>query len=299
MTTLLVVILDDLTRLADLMAAWKRVGVPGVTLLQSFGGYRTQDWLERIGLGGLSRLFDQGEVRQRTLLSLIDDEELLERAISEADEVVGGFDRPHSGVLFTVPIGRTLGLKKWGRETGDTDETTKGVIGEMGKVKLSRTTPVSDIVQLLSLEPAVVSAEDSLEAVIDALFTHPSVQVVCVVNEKQRLIGLIDVTTLANALFQHIFPEEFFGDLTDLDQVLRYAERSQSQQAADLMKEPAWLRPNNTLREAFHLVHERGLTGVPVVDEHYHITGYINLLELMVACINRDQEPPERSEREG
>ena len=296
MATLLIVILDDLERLQELMAAWKRVGVPGVTLLQSFGGYRTQDWLHRISLGGIGRLFDQGQIRQRTLLSLIDDEKLLERAISEADEVVGGFDRPHSGILFTIPVGNSLGLQKWDQEKAGVVDSAEKVLNSSGQVKLSRNTPVADIVSLLSLEPAVVSVDDPLETVLDALFLHPTVQVVCVVNETKRLVGLIDMTTLANALFQLIFPEEFLG-MTELEQVLRYAERSHSEKAADLMKEPAWLRPNNTLREAFHLVHERGLTGVPVVDEHYHITGYINLLELMVACLNRKPNPPEESEK--
>ena len=47
MTYMLVVILHDLTRLPALLAAWKRVGVPGVTIMDSLGGYQAENWLNK------------------------------------------------------------------------------------------------------------------------------------------------------------------------------------------------------------------------------------------------------------
>ncbi len=46
---MLVVISLDLKRLPALLAAWKRIGVPGVTLTNSVGGYQAVNWLERSG----------------------------------------------------------------------------------------------------------------------------------------------------------------------------------------------------------------------------------------------------------
>jgi CBS domain-containing protein len=298
MTYLLVVIVNNLSSLPKIMQAWRRIGVPGVTLLQSVGGFHAENWLQRLGLGGFGRLFDAGENRQRTLLSLIQGEALLERAIAEAELVVGGFDSPHSGILFTVPVGRVLGLQKWGQDETQAASQTEGEALPLDPAALDGTTRVAEVVDILRLDTAVVPVHASLPEVVEALLANPNVQVACVVNDEQHLVGLIDTVTLSNALFLEIFPEEFMGDLKDLEQVLSLADRRKMRRAADIMQEPAFLRLEDSLREAFRLIHKRKLTGLPVIDHHYHITGYINLLELMVVCL-RSGGKPAGSDREG
>jgi CBS-domain-containing membrane protein len=39
------------------------------------------------------------------------------------------------------------------------------------------------------------------------------------------------------------------------------------------------------VKEAFHRMHDNRLPGLPIVDEGYHVIGYINLLELLSLCI--------------
>ncbi len=291
MAYLLVVILDDLERLPKLLKAWRRVGVPGVTLLHSVGGYRAEGWLDRMGLGGLSRLLERGEVKQRTLLSIIDDEELLERAIAEADEVVEGFDRPNSGILFVVPVSRALGLKKWGPATGAEAaalEERKAAFADMHLIDRSQT--VADVMNVLKLDPVIVRADASFDEIVEALLQRPNVQVACVVNEEKRLVGLVDVVTLADAFLLTVFPEEFLSDLTELEQVEEFARRTQMRQASDIMQEPAWVYAGDSIQQAFHMIHRHKLPGIPVVDEHYRVIGYINLLELMGLCLHRSQQ---------
>ena len=57
------------------------------------------------------------------------------------------------------------------------------------------------------------------------MLIHPRVHVVCVVNREERLIGVLDLQTLADDLFYHIMPEEFLSEVTDLDHVLQFAEK--------------------------------------------------------------------------
>ena len=285
MTHLLVVILNDFSHLPALMKAWRQVGVPGVTILHSLGGYRAENWLQRIGFGGLGWLLDSGVYGQRTLISLIDGDDLLEQAIAEADRVVGGFDSPHSGILFTIPVGRAIGLKKWNQVAGQEQKPPEMKPPQTELQALDGTTRVADIVDVLRLAPAVVTASAPLTEVVDQLLSHPSVQVICVVNEQERLVGLIDMMTLANALLLAVFPEEFLGDLKDLETVLSLADRSRIRTAGDIMNEPAYLQLKDSLQSAFHSLHKRKLPGLPVVDQQYHIVGYINLLELMVVCL--------------
>jgi CBS domain-containing protein len=117
------------------------------------------------------------------------------------------------------------------------------------------------------------------------MLAHPRVHVACVVNNEGRLLGILDLRTLADDLFFHIMPEEFLSEVTDLDDALRFAEQSGMRTVADAMKEPVWVKRGETVQTAFKRMHEHGLPGLPVVDDRYHVVGYINLLELMAVCL--------------
>jgi CBS domain-containing protein len=287
MAQVLVVILDDLSRLETLLNAWKRIGVPGVTLMQSIGGYQAESWLERIGLGGLSRLLEQGEIRQRTLISLIEDDQLLEKAISEADEIIGGFDRPHSGILFAFPVTHTLGTHKLHRAQSveEAARITENQRARDARLALQRSTRVSQISGVLNLMPIVVKTHTPLQDIVGEFLARPNVHVVSVTDDENLLVGLIDVATLADGLFFTIFPEEFLSELKNLDEALDFAQRTHSRLAEDLMREPIAVRVDDDLEKAFRLMHEHKLSGLPVIDEHYHVQGYVNLLELMAVCL--------------
>ncbi len=293
MAYLLVVILEDLERLPTLLKAWRRVGVPGVTLLSSVGGYRTETWLERVGLSGLSRLLEGGEVKQRMLLSLIDDEALLSRAIAEAEAVVEGFDRPHSGILFVLPVSEILGLRK----RHAVEEMPVEAEAPPQPKRLLRGQTVADLMEILDLTPVVVSTDATLEEIIAALLAEPDVFVACVVNEEQRLVGLVDTTSLADAFLLTFFPEEFLSELSELKEVEEFARRAGRRHAADIMTEPVWVKVTDPVEQAFHQMHKHKLPGIPVVDEHYRVVGYINLLELMGLCVQAAPSTPSGGEQ--
>jgi CBS domain-containing protein len=281
MIHLLTVILDDLGRMPALLQAWQAIGLPGATILESAGAYRTTTWLSRVGLGAIDRLFETEEVRRRTLLVAIDDEALLEQAIAEAERVVGGFDRPDSGLLLVLPVAQVRGLHKVQPKPRQ-ERLPRAVRPEW---MVQRDTPVEEVAQILDLQPTLVDPETTLDEVARAMLAHPRVHVVSVVNIEGRLLGILDLRTLADDLFFHIMPEEFLSEVTDLDDVLLFAERSGMRTAADAMREPLWVKRGETVQDAFKRMHEHGLPGLPMVDDRYHVVGYINLLELMAVCL--------------
>jgi CBS domain-containing protein len=284
MTHLLIVILGDLQCLPTLLQAWQTIGVPGVTIVESAGGYRTTTWLSRVGLGALSRLFEAEEVHTRTLLAAIEDEELLARAVAEAERVMGGFDRPDSGLLLVLPVAQVIGLHKV--RPKPPQEALPPAVRPDWMVR--RDTPVEKMAAILNLEPIVVRPDTPLDEVARAMLTRPSVYVACVVTEDGRLVGLLDLQALADDLFFHILPEEFLSEVTDLERVMQFAEKSRIRTAADAMQEAVWVKRGETVKEAFRRMHEHRLSGLPVVDERYHVTGYINLLELLTVCLERE-----------
>ena len=53
-----------------------------------------------------------------------------------------------------------------------------------------------------------------------------------------------------------------------------------------------WVTDNDKVRDAFTKMHENKLTGIPIVNDRYEVTGYINLQELLALYI-RSQKTSE------
>jgi CBS domain-containing protein len=281
---MLQLILDDIRFLPDLIQAWREIGVSGTTIMKSVGGYRTSTWLNKVGLGALDRIFEAREIQRKTLVAVIEDDDLLTQAIAEAERVVGGFDRPNSGVLVVLPVSQAKGLYK--AQPKLPLELSPPALRSDWMVL--RDTPIAKVDALMELEPTIVSADTPLDDVARAMLTHPRVHVVSVVAEDGRLLGLLKLNALADDLFFHILPEEFLSEITDLEKLMAYADKTRLLTARDAMTEPVWVKRDETVKEAFRRMHDHRLPGLPIVDDRYKVIGYINLLELLSLCIQME-----------
>jgi CBS domain-containing protein len=288
MTHLLIVILDDLERMPALLQAWRAIGLPGATILESVGAHRAITWLGRVGLGALDRLFEADEVRRRTLLAAIEDEQLLAQAIAEAERVVGGFDGPNSGLLLVLPVAQARGLRKI--QPMPPQAALPPAVRPDWMIR--RDTPVEAVVNILNLEPTLVNRDTPLDEVARAMLAHPGAHVACVVAEDGQLVGLIGLEALTDDLFLHIVPEESLSEITDLEHVAQFARMSRMRTAGDAMQAPAWVKRGERVKDAFKRMHENRLPGLPMVDERYRVVGYINLLGLLAMCLQRGDKSP-------
>jgi CBS domain-containing protein len=292
MSQLLVAILYRTSLLPKLLETWQNIGVPGVTIMKGAGGYRTRSRLDQLGLRTISELLNLDELQSKILLSVIDDEELLERAIIEAERVIGDFNQPNTGVLFTVPVDRVLGILK--PEALEEAAKLPPLPAEsLTEIELiTRSTPISTVNEILNLEPVIVQAEQPLLDLVETMIDCPNVDVACVVNEQQRLVGLLPLQNLADDLFMVIVPEEFLSETRDQEGALRYAKLTATRTAGDAMYPAVWVKENDTLKDAFQKMHDNKLSGIPIVNDRYEVTGYINLLELL-AIYARSQKTSE------
>lgn len=281
MTHLLIVILNDLRLLPELLQAWQAIGLPGPTILEGAGGYQTSSWLTKVGLGALGRIFETEELQRRTLLSAVEGDELLAQAVAEAERVVGGFDQPDTGLLLVLPVIEAKGLVKV--PVAPPKKISPPAIRPGWMIQ--RDTLVEEVDAILNLEPTIVRPDTPLDKVAQAMLASPNVHVACVVNEEGRLVGLLGLRTLADDLFFHIMPEEFLGEATDLEHVMEFAKKSGMRTAEDAMREPVWVKVGESVKDAFKRMHDHCISGLPVVDNRYQVVGYINLLELMAACV--------------
>lgn len=282
------------------------MGVPGSTILPSAGSYVAENWVKRSGLGSFLSFFDQGKLQQRTLLSLIDDPEILELAIAEADRAVKGFDHPHSGILFTLPISQVLGLKKWDElqkeEQGSPDdepesngqsrlmqwfeEDVKERYGEEALMDWSkqRNTTVAQILPLLSIQPTIVRVETSLFDVVNQLQANPGMPAACVVNNEERLVGVIPLKGLADVMMAPVMPEAYINDSDGYEKALRFADVNQLPVAAAIMSDPIYVIESETLEQTYKRMKDWNLSGLPVLDKLYRVKGFITMVGLMTAC---------------
>ncbi len=291
MAQLLVVILHDPTQLPALLEAWQRVGLPGTTILSSAGAYRTRSWLQRVGLSALGDLFTIKETESRTLLSVIDDDGLLGKAITVTEEILGDLNAPGRGILFVVPIAQVRGVIQPPQEI-QTEEELPPPLASMTEAEIiTRRTLVSVVDEILSLEPVIVRTDQSLLEVAEAMAQKPIINVACVVNNRQQLVGLLPLQKLADDLFMVVVPEEFLSETRDLEDALNFADMSRTRTAGDAMMPPVSVTKEDHVRDAFQKMHDHKLSGIPVVDPiSKEVTGYITLLELLV-LYSRSQKP--------
>lgn len=305
--TLLIVILHNLEHLPDLLEAWKEAGIPGITLLPSSGGFEAARQLQRSGLAGLLSVFEHSSPPQRTLMSLIDNPETLAVAISEAERVVGGFGRPRSGILFTLPVGQALGLQKWGntssleseakaqnRDKKMPDKSSSNLLGwfeeevrEMHGTKTlagwrkKRSQCIATTFKSFLNQPTVVTVDTPLNEVLQAFLNNPHVTIACVINQEERLVGIIKEEWFAEMMLVPAMPEKFIQDPEQYEKAIAYARMDPDQKAFDIMLDPVYISHEGTLEEAFVEMQSKGLVGLPMVNKHYRVVGFLSLTELL------------------
>jgi nitrogen regulatory protein PII len=113
MSYLVVLVVDDPDDCPKILDTWETIGVSGATLLNSTGMGR----IKKAGLlddlplmPNLQNFLGVREESHRTILSVVEDEALVEKMIEIAQHIIGDLDEPHTGFLFVVPVLKAYGL---------------------------------------------------------------------------------------------------------------------------------------------------------------------------------------------
>ncbi|MDR1902232.1 MAG: hypothetical protein LBQ88_08150 [Treponema sp.] len=106
---LLVVVLNKEEVLADVMAAFLEVGIPGATILDSVGMGRFLT--HEVPLFAGFRDFMQGSApRNKTIFAVAHDESVLPQLEKLLNRICGGLTSPGTGIFFTMPVDYCAGL---------------------------------------------------------------------------------------------------------------------------------------------------------------------------------------------
>ena len=117
---MLIMVLDDPTRLGEVLEAWIEAGVRGVTVLESTGVNRVLRRTTAQPLfAGFSQIFGSGRIGHNTLFAVIDSLAEAEAAVEATEGVLGDLSKPHTGLVFALPIAQCWGMPEpYAHETG-------------------------------------------------------------------------------------------------------------------------------------------------------------------------------------
>ena len=115
MYRMVVLVMERFGRTKEVMDAWQDVGVSGITVWESRGIGRMHD---DVGLRddipimpSLSTLLQTREEEHRTIFTLVEDDEMVDKLIDVTEEITGGLDGPNKGILFVLPVMRAVGVR--------------------------------------------------------------------------------------------------------------------------------------------------------------------------------------------
>lgn len=110
---LLMMVLDDSTKLNEVLEAWRNAGIAGITILESTGVNRVLMRTQaRPMMAGFSQLLGAPPVGHHTLFAIIDSLELAEAAAAAVENILGSLSAPNTGLICALPVARVWGLSK-------------------------------------------------------------------------------------------------------------------------------------------------------------------------------------------
>lgn len=106
---LLIAVINEEEKLDEILSGLVELGVTGATLISSEGMGRVLSHDIPI-FAGLETLASRSRPQNQTLFSVIPDDETVDRVIALLQEICGDLDAPATGIVFTVPVTRVVGL---------------------------------------------------------------------------------------------------------------------------------------------------------------------------------------------
>lgn len=111
---LILLVLHDVTKLDEVIAAWETAEVRGITILRSLGMAKARKIGLREDMPIIPSLDDflRQEDFNRTLFTVVDSEAMADRVIAATEEITGDLDNPNTGLLVMLPVLRARGLHR-------------------------------------------------------------------------------------------------------------------------------------------------------------------------------------------
>jgi nitrogen regulatory protein P-II 1 len=106
---LLIAVINEEEKLDEILSGLVELGVTGATIINSEGMGRVISHDIPI-FAGLGELASRSRPQNQTIFSLIREEEKVDGVIALLREICGDLEDPGTGIVFTIPVSRAVGL---------------------------------------------------------------------------------------------------------------------------------------------------------------------------------------------
>ena len=106
---LLVCVVNNTASVNEIIGGFVRIGVTGATVIDSHGTAEIAAAQVPV-FSGFRHLVQSTRKPNRTVFSVIKDEDTLDRAMAVVEEIVGDLEESATGIMFAIPVVRVKGL---------------------------------------------------------------------------------------------------------------------------------------------------------------------------------------------
>jgi nitrogen regulatory protein P-II 1 len=114
MAKLVILITTHIDQGLAVAEAWEAAGASGVTLIESHGLRRLREQGKTLEIPlfvSMTQLMRRVEETNQTLLTVVDDDAMVDKLIDAASEVLGDLCEPNTGIAFVLDVERTFGVR--------------------------------------------------------------------------------------------------------------------------------------------------------------------------------------------
>ncbi len=130
---------------------------------------------------------------------------------------------------------------------------------------------------------AIVSKDMPIRAMVKIVVEHPEVHYLCVVDESEKLLGLISRKKLFQAIFSHHVPAS--------SMVSKLYALLTSEQASDiLVTHVITCTETDTLNDLINTMIKRRLDAIPVVNKEEKLEGIISIERIFSKWLEEEKE---------
>jgi nitrogen regulatory protein PII len=112
---LLVFIVNDENYLEEILEAYVEAGISRATILDSEGMGRFLSY-EIPLFAGFKDFMKGNKPYNKTILSVIEDEAMLDQLVPLVEKTIGSLEQPGTGLMFTLPVDWARGISKISKE---------------------------------------------------------------------------------------------------------------------------------------------------------------------------------------
>ena len=134
--------------------------------------------------------------------------------------------------------------------------------------------------KLIVERPVVVHKDETLPELVLAITTDPKTRSIYVVDDDERLIGMITIHDIINVAFPTLATLDTLGYRTSK---LLSVKTAEDMVTGTLI----YAKDDEPLEDVLRRMIDHNIEELPVVDDNLHVIGEINLLEMLIVWLEK------------